>query len=372
MKLSLLNIPVKGFFKGINTRIHRALFRGMYPTFLLMSVTEKCNCRCSMCNIWQKKNVVDIDLKTYKKFFSDNLWEDLAILSLTGGEPFLRNDLKDLILLAVKKCPGLKRISMPSNGLLTKKSVETVKSILADLPKHITLKIGISIDGPREMHDKLRGVPGCYDKAMETIHQFKKIPNKNFEVGILSLITSENALCLKETYKIFQSITDQITFTLSTESEFFSNLEEGREIFPKEETKKILSFIDTYLIPEHPEKAYLYTKYKDHLIKKQRTYPCLAGYKSAYLDSKGNLLPCHYLGEKYTFTNILKNQGSLEEAWFSADAKKIRTRIEKNPYCRNCSNNCDSRNLIQEDFFNFLGYLLTHPSIPIKALLKKK
>jgi MoaA/NifB/PqqE/SkfB family radical SAM enzyme len=296
----------------------------------------------------------------------------VRILSLTGGEPFLRKDLKDIILSAAKHLPCLERISVPTNGLLTFAILETTKNILAELPPRIFFKIGISLDGPREIHDRMRGVPGAFEKAAETLRQLQNLPHPNFEVGILALFTEENADLLPECSRIFASFTDQITWTLSTESEFFQNVEKGRSSYSGEAEEKILSFLDRVLIPGSPEKAYLYSKYRDHLLKKRRTYPCLAGYRSAYVDTRGNLLPCHYLNEGFAVANALFSTDTLEKAWFSRDARMIRSRLVNNVYCTNCSNNCDFRNLIQEDFWNFFWYLVTHPVIPIKVLFKRR
>jgi len=372
MNLSPLKIVPFGFFRGLFTRYCKARFLGLHPTFLLLHLTDRCNCRCTMCHIWKKKEITDIPLSEYKRIFRDPLWKKLRILSLTGGEPFLRTDLKDVVQLAIESFPHLERISLPSNGLLTRRIVETTREIMEILPGRIYFKIGISLDGPGEVHDAMRGVPGAFQKAVQTIRELQKIPHPNFGVGILALFAPENIPALRETDKIFDSLTDQISWTLISQSEFFGNLEEENEIYSSREKEEILGFIRGELIPRFPEKAYLYHKYRDHLLKKRRTYPCLAGYRSSYIDGQGNLLPCHYLGKEFAFTNVLEEKGGLERAWFSKEARELRKRMEKNPYCRNCSNNCDSRNLIQEDFWNFFSYLLTHPLIPVRALFKKK
>ncbi len=372
MNLKYAKLFPAGIIKGINFRIHRARLAGQYPTFLLLAVTERCNCRCAMCNIWKKKDIHDLSLTDYEQLFSDPLWRNLKILSLTGGEPFLRSDLTDIILLAASRIPTLERISLPSNGILTARTVETVREVLAKLPKHIFFKIGISIDGPKEIHDALRGVPGAFDKATRTVRELKKLASSRFDVGILALFTKENALCLSEAHRIFTSLTDKITYTLATESEFFVNREREGEIFTPDTKRRILSFIENTLIPNFPQKAYLYAKYRDHLLKRRRTYPCLAGYRSAFVDTNGNLLPCHYVSTDFAFGNFLRGEESLKAVWFSKKAKEIRRRLSQHPYCKNCSNNCDSLNLVREDFLNLLAYLITHPSIPIKAILKKK
>lgn len=370
MNFSHLTLFPLGMAKGMRSRFNRALLRGQYPTFLLLEITERCNCRCRMCHIWEKKESLELSIKDYEHLFRDPLWRNLRILSLTGGEPFLRRDLADIILLATKCLPRLERISFPSNGILTKHIVDTVRSILASLPSHIAFKIGISIDGIQEIHDQMRGVPGSFDKATETVRQLKSLNSPNFSVGILSLITLETIPHLQKAHDVFKSLTTEITYTIATQSPFFGNLESGIAPFSPEEKTALFRFINETLIPEFPEKAYLYDKYKDHISKDKRTYPCLAGYLSAYIDVNGNLFPCHYVGEDFAIAKRSDADETLEQAWFSQKGRAMRQRLKNYSYCRNCSNNCDSRNLIREDFWDFFFYLLSHPAIPLKALNK--
>ena len=140
--------------KGFRSRFNKAHFRAQYPTFLLLEITERCNCRCRMCRIWENKERKELDINDFERLFRDPLWRNLRILSLTGGEPFLRHDLIDIILLAARHLPRLERISFPSNGILTKHIMDTVKAILSSLPAHIDFKIGISIDGVEDVHDQ--------------------------------------------------------------------------------------------------------------------------------------------------------------------------------------------------------------------------
>jgi len=372
MNLGYIKLLPTGMARGSLLRFHKAFLTGDYPTFLLLEVTERCNCRCTMCRIWAKKNPVEPSLSDYERLFRDPLWRSLRILSLTGGEPFLRNDLKDLLILASQLIPRLERISLPSNGLLSERIEETTRGVISSLPKHISFKIGISLDGQEKIHDTLRGVPSAFSKAVETIKRLKSIKEPNFSVGILSLITPENAPYLENAHSFYTSLTDQVTYTLLTQAEFFGNLEKNNFRFSPEATEYIRRFIEKTLIPECPEKAYLYSRYCNHLVKNRRTYPCLAGYLSAYVDVKGNLLPCHYVGEDFTFANFLTCETTLEKEWFSPRARTIRRRLRRHSYCLNCSNNCDFRNLVREDFWNFFGYLVSHPGIPASALFHNK
>jgi len=206
--------PIKLFFtsplRGIVSRFYRALSNGQYPTFLLLNVTERCNCRCTMCHIWEKKQTVELSLEDLIRLFHDPLLNKINHLSLTGGEPFLRRDLKDIIIQASKSLPRLKRISFPSNGLLPSLIESVTINTLEELPDHITLKIGISLDGPREIHNQMRGVTGAFEKAVESVKRLGSLNRPNFEVGILALVSRENLSCLPETHELLSSLCPRI------------------------------------------------------------------------------------------------------------------------------------------------------------------
>ncbi len=368
MNISPFSLLLKGIFRGISSRIHRALFKGQYPTFLLLAVTERCNCRCSMCHIWRKESPAEPSPDLIRTIFHDPLWKQTRILSLTGGEPFLRQDLAEVILAGAELLPRLERISMPTNGLLPDRIEAITRDVLNRLPAHIDLKIGVSLDGPSEVHNAMRRIPGAHERALKTVQALHSLESERFSVGILSLLTKENSPYLRKCHEHFSTLTDQITYTLGTESEFFQNVSDPETLLTPEAEAQIIGFTQDVLIRQYPEKAYLYYKYRDHLLQNRRTYPCLAGYRSAYVDSAGRLFPCHYVGEEFSFGRYEPGVASLEKEWFSGNG--IRRRLEENTYCDNCSNNCDSRNLIQEDFWNFFGFLLTHPSVPLRALMK--
>jgi len=105
------------------------------PYKINFAITSGCNSRCQTCNVWRKfrKNpeVVknDLSLKEIEKIFK-TLPKNIIWLSLSGGEPFLRDDLVLICKKAIENIPDLCLISIPSNGLLEKNIVEKTKQIL--------------------------------------------------------------------------------------------------------------------------------------------------------------------------------------------------------------------------------------------------
>lgn len=135
---------------------------------LTFFVTYKCNARCKTCFYWQEINNPDkpeLSLKEIEKI-SSNL-PPFPHLLLSGGEPLLRSDLKEIVSIFVKN-NFIVTVDLPTNGLLPEEAAEFVRFISAEYPD-ILLTLGVSIDGLKQTHDALRSVPGGFEKVFETL-----------------------------------------------------------------------------------------------------------------------------------------------------------------------------------------------------------
>ena len=103
-----------------------------------LEITHRCICRCSMCNIWKiPSNVADLELSNWLELFSSPELRHLRELDLTGGEPFLRNDLGKLLQgicdLQPTNFPKLRTIAITTNGILTDRILERTREIIGPL-----------------------------------------------------------------------------------------------------------------------------------------------------------------------------------------------------------------------------------------------
>lgn len=142
------------------------------PKFVVFFITYRCNSNCIMCNAWRKQSDnKELPLSDIDNFFSDNLLSRyLERINLTGGEPTLYPQLLEAISIFLKRCPRLKCIDMPTNGLDTAVILEKIESILALLfHAGINLFITVSLDGIGEIAEKVRNVPQAFEKADKTL-----------------------------------------------------------------------------------------------------------------------------------------------------------------------------------------------------------
>jgi MoaA/NifB/PqqE/SkfB family radical SAM enzyme len=164
------------------------------PLFVSYNVTGRCNMRCNFCEWWKK----DIpELPTSKALAAIDAVCSLGVpfFDLSGGEPLLR---KDLSVLAKRVASHGCLVSMNTNGtLLNKNRVGEVADVFDT--------VVVSLDGPKEIHDLIRGVPGTYDKAIEGINLLKA---NGVRTGVNSVATPWNIDILPQFIEELRGIAD--------------------------------------------------------------------------------------------------------------------------------------------------------------------
>ena len=120
------------------------------PTHAIVAVTDRCNARCRMCDIWKKGRTEEMPAEAYER-----LPASLREINVTGGEPLLRNDLGEVIEAMRGRCPQA-RIVLSTNGLLPDK-------LQALLGRVKDIAVRISVDGIGDLHDRIRGIGGAYE-----------------------------------------------------------------------------------------------------------------------------------------------------------------------------------------------------------------
>ena len=174
-----------------------------------IKITNLCNLRCKMCAQWGEKGYnfdkppevlrEVVPLEIYKKMV-DDVAHLKPIIYIWGGEPFLYKDLIPLIAYMKEK----KFVtSIVTNGVKLKENAEEIVERGWEV-------LMLSLDGPREIHDEIRGVKGCFDtlsRGINTIQELKRQKNKTLPyVMIFVTITRDNAPLLDQIMEIGDEI----------------------------------------------------------------------------------------------------------------------------------------------------------------------
>jgi len=355
-----------GIFKGADFRLHRAKEQGMLPSFLIYQVTKRCNSKCSFCSIWKQDPSNELTVKELDELFADPFFKELRWVNLTGGEPFLRKDLDKVVGTMDQHLDRLEIVAIPSNGFATKRTIDGARKLLDVLDQERLLSVNISIDGIGKVHEENRGVPGCFPKAIASLEGLLKLAKEhdNLEVGVEVVITKDNIDDLRDIYRYLKKYTDHINFTpvIMGPSSFFGRPDKNMGLSGSDIGKMERFF--SWLTKRLPAYAYYLDKVLD--IKKDerggtRTYPCLGGYRTMYMDSKGEIYPC-LIAPTHMRLGSIREKGP-EDIWFSDQANLMRKALKKWKFCKMCTNNCDIVANLKDETINFAWYLLKKPRV---------
>ena len=304
---------------------------------LTLSVTFKCNSRCKTCNVYRKK-CDEFSLAEWQKVFR-NLGKDLFWVTISGGEPFLRNDLLDLVCSLYDHClPSI--INIPTNGILK----ETIPKIVNQITIHCKktqIVINLSIDEIEDKHDAIRGVQRNYAKAMETFTALKDLDTPNLSIGIHTVISKFNITRIPEIYQHLRTLNPASYITeIAEEREELNTV--GTGISPDyHDYANAIDFLSKELAQDHFNRVgkitrafriEYYQMVKRILEEQRQVIPCYAGFASAQIAPNGDVWMCCTKAE--SIGNLRDVSYDFREIWFSQKAKTLRECIKKGGcYC---------------------------------------
>lgn len=158
------------------------------PANVHLEFTYNCNLRCLHCNFWKKKKKEELSIDEIKKLISDlSDWLGNFFLLISGGEPFMRDDLLEIADYAANKGIG---VNVNTNAALIDKTL--AKKIINS--KIDTLFISLDSLNPKE-HDFTRNVEGTTKKVLDAIKylsKFRREMNSHLKIRVHSIIMGQN------------------------------------------------------------------------------------------------------------------------------------------------------------------------------------
>ena len=160
------------------------------PTDASIILTYRCPMRCVMCNIWKNPTDKDKELKAeeLKKL------PHLKFINLTGGEPFVREDLVDIVDVCFSKT---KRIVISTSGWFEDR-------IIALAERFPNIGIRISIEGLSQKNDELRGREGGFDKGLRTLLRLREMGLK--DIGFGCTVSNNNSKDMISLYRLSKEL----------------------------------------------------------------------------------------------------------------------------------------------------------------------
>lgn len=289
---------------------------------VVIEVIDTCNARCVMCNIWKNENEHSITEKAI-----DTLPATVTNINISGGEPFLRSDLPQLVARIKRRCPR-GRIVISSNGFLPDRIESQMREILKIDSE---VGVGISIDGRDGLHDRIRQVPNGFGKCMESVRRLKAMGIRSLRLAFTA--TEANVEGLADVYYLAKEVGAEFTCAVAHNSGIYFRTNENRGL-DAEVLRAQLNIIARHDLEGWNAKrwvrAFFYQGLLDRARNRPRRIPCTAGSKSGFISASGHIHPCNMLETRMGDLN----KESLREVWDSALAREIRD------FAPTCSVNC--------------------------------
>lgn len=293
----------------------------MLPLTAIVAVTYRCNARCKMCDIWKKQASKSAELPAdgYAA-----LPDSLQDINITGGEPFLRDDLIDIIRTIKQSCPKA-RIVISTNGLLVDRIKASASGILKLEPD---VAIRVSIDSLGANHDGIRGVPHAFKKATESTQFLKQAGIK--DLGIAMTLMGENEGQVLDVYRYAQELAVDFSITLVSNSDiYFGSAKSDLRPISLDQLQTIATTEYLGWSPRHWFRGWFAESLKQYAATSKRQLSCDAGYGFFYLDPAANIYACHI---KSALMGNLKEQG-FKDIWDSTRAREARDTLLS---CEDC------------------------------------
>ena len=320
-----------------------------YPSKISFKLTNRCNLNCDMCYQKKTENSQELTLEEVDRVLG-NLESNFRHISLIGGEIFLREDIFDILDLLKDKYK--KDCFLTTNGMLVDEDV-------ADrLSRYTNIRgIMISLDGTREVHNRLRGSEYSFDKiigaagllkdrlrvyATCVVHK-ENIPHMPELVRIVHGVGAYNICFIfpiisdKTTMDATKKALDMGEFEFDVKEEASNDYDFSYELFQTQvkearKTGKSLG-VNVFVLPDFPD-SYL-SKFYHNTLFREKEMACRAIFWGK-IDVNGDLLHCGHF--KMSFGNLLES--SFEDIWKSDKMRLFRKKLfEDNllPVCRRCS-----------------------------------
>ena len=337
--LSTINLKAIENIQGLGLPNLIQYFGGWspFPVGVVLVLTVRCNLKCDMCLQAEERQgeLVELTLDELKNVVDDldASFRFKPFIHLTGGEPLLRGDL--LSLLAYIKERGF-NCSLTTNGLLLERHAEELVRLGLD-------RIHVSIDGPAEVHDVVRGVPGAHDRAVEGVRAVAaartRIGISKPSITINTVITDANLSQLgamipiaKEAGADALSYQHLMFFSCINQDQVPLDVDKLLAEVPRLKQQAKATGLPVTFYPRMSEETLrvYYGGSEDELKRK-----CVFPWYVVRVDTQGNITPCY----GFVVDNVKSKQSSFRQVWNSQRFRDFRKRLAEAgvfPECGRC------------------------------------
>jgi Fe-coproporphyrin III synthase len=307
---------------------------------LILNPHNRCNCRCVMCDIWRTAETREISPEDLERHASSIERLRVEWVVLTGGEPLMHSDLFRLCRVLRRRNI---RITLLTTGLLLERYCREVVEHVDD--------VIVSLDGPPEIHDRIRRVPGAYDGRSTGVGAILQL-RPELPVSVRSTVQKRNCFAMLDTVATARSLgASSISFLAADVASGAFNRGDGW-LLPRQDDialtagelpllhDAIESLIERrlcgkFVVESAAKLRRIVSHFRAHLGLVEPVAPlCNAPWVSAVVESDGSVRPCFFhkpfgkLGDGVSLAGLINGP--------EATAFRSNLDVATNPVCRRC------------------------------------
>lgn len=291
------------------------------PNYLIFFITGRCNLRCSFCFYLEEIENADkekeLTLNEITKIAKNS--PVLYHITFTGGETFLRDDIDEIVQIFYR-FSNTRSITITTNGTYPERIGKMVEKMAKSCP-NLIIRVPLSMDGFEEVHDKIRGMPGVWEKVLHTYKSLRAIADKysNIKIDVTSVLQKSNL-------ENIETLVDFVNNQMRVENHAINYprgaIQEKENILPEEQKyKEIVNRSSetrnqkNYQFPFFSRLLILMRSLTETVImeiqqKKKMPFICRAGTSLIEMNEYGELFPCE------TLDTLIKDGETLRQANF--------------------------------------------------------
>ncbi len=256
-------------------------------------------------------------------------------ITVSGGEPLLRDDAVEIMRLACEHCrPAI--LNIPTNGLLPQRISRAVGEVTATCP-HTSFVVNLSLDGWGEDHDRIRGVPGNFERALETYRRLRALKSPNLTLGVHTVVSRFNARQVPALYTRVQEELSPDSYITEIAEERVELGTMGMDITPAgdiytETIEQVMARMSHPSQSRHTPSGLgavtwafrrrYYRLVQQWLRERRQIIPCYAGWASAQISPEGDVWFCCVRAE--SVGNLRQAGYDFRRIWWGERAQSLR------------------------------------------------
>jgi MoaA/NifB/PqqE/SkfB family radical SAM enzyme len=311
------------------------------PFKVTAAVTWVCEQHCRHCNIWRREQGSELSAAEWRE-----VWREaratLSWIDLTGGEVTSRCDFDEIAVAAIEEVPDLAMLHFPTNGSDPQRLEQVCRRILAASPRRLV--VSVSLDGPPQLHDRIRGEPGSFERAVASFRRLR-------DLGVASYfgmtLSPHNHDRLHETMEALQERIPALRWRdlhhnfIHTSGHYFGN--ENMDRLPPARMSELADEImELRGLPRGPTEALerLYLRQVARYADTGRSpQPCTSLAGNCFIAPDGTVHPCHVWDKP---VGKLSAHGySLAQIWPKTPAQRAREGVQQER-CPGCWTPCEA------------------------------